>query len=118
VAVLIHLSFSSLKMRVCAHPSSGQFHESRSVSPNAHVAVHFSSRSFSPKIAPTAFESQAMAASPEGGFTSGASVVVATSVVVVAMTGAGVVSEAVCDDVEQPPTMRVAATIESTRFTL
>ena len=72
---------------------SGQFHESRSVSPNAHVAVHFSSLTFSPYSALTAFESHVMAFSPDAGLRSGALVVVATTVVVVASGEEKVVSD-------------------------
>ena len=59
------------------------------MSPNAHDAVHFSKRTFSPKLAPTAFESHVTNFSPDGGFMSGATVVVVTTVVVAA-SGSGV----------------------------
>lgn len=62
------------------------------MSPNAQVGVHFSRRSFSPYIAEIDFESHAIVFSPDAGFTNGAIVVVAWTVVVVAMTGPGVVS--------------------------
>jgi hypothetical protein len=54
------------------------------VSPNAQLDVHFSSLTFSPYSALTDFESHVMAFSPDAGFRSGALVVVATTVVVVA----------------------------------
>ena len=68
------------------------------MSPYAHVVVHFSSLTFSPYSALTAFESHVMAFSPDGGFISGALVVVATAVVVVASGVAMEVSDG--DEVE------------------
>lgn len=87
------------------------------MSPNAHVAVHFSSFTFSPYDAPIAFESHGTAFSPDGGFSNGATVVVTTSVVVVARTGAGVVC-GLDDVVEQALKSVMATTSPAKRFTL
>jgi hypothetical protein len=58
-----------------------------------------------------------MAVSPEGGFTSGASVVVEATVVVVAITGAGVVSITASEDDEHAVTIRDKRRRDTARFT-
>lgn len=79
--------------------------------------MHFSSRSFSPYIAEIAFESHVTAFSPDAGFNKGAIVVVAESVVVVAMTGAGVVAATFGSVELHALTTRRAQHAEMSRFT-
>lgn len=81
------------------------------MSPNAHVAVHFSARTFSPKLAPIAFESQLTSVSPDGGLTSAGTVVVVAPLVVV-VTMLSVVDDGCSfeEAVEQLATVNMTAT--------
>lgn len=62
-------------------------------------------------------ESHGMAVSPDGGLSNGAVVVVAMTVVVVAITGAGVVSVTASEDDEHAATINAERRTHTARFT-